>query len=243
MGGGPELFVLVMLGAVMVCVGVPLLGGAAYFLTAGVKNGRRKVVITASLLPVVCVVWGASVLWVEGSINQNWLNRDAGYGDMWACPLPNGYALMMIDDPDVGVLYNTKTQTLKSGVAWGTGFDDTIGGVRTLQVEGPYIFGGANSHLYDPSDRNQVDSYFLLDARTGKYASFSTYDALRDAAQQLGFGLKLQGISGIYSKYNFTWFEGFMDLMLCVPPLLALCLVVRSIIRLRRMRSLVPLSA
>jgi len=150
MGGGPELFVLVMLGAVMVCVGVPLLGGAAYFLTAGVKNGRRKVVITASLLPVVCVVWGASVLWVEGSINQNWLNRDAGYGDMWACPLPNGYALMMIDDPDVGVLYNTKTQTLKSGVAWGTGFDDTIGGVRTLQVEGPYIFGGANSHLYDP---------------------------------------------------------------------------------------------
>jgi len=77
MGGGPELFVLVMLGAVMVCVGVPLLGGAAYFLTAGVKNGRRKVVITASLLPVVCVVWGASVLWVEGSINQNRLNRAA----------------------------------------------------------------------------------------------------------------------------------------------------------------------
>jgi hypothetical protein len=232
-----------MLGVVVVCVGVPFLGSVVYFFTAGVKHGRRKVVIAASLLPVVCVVWGASVLWVEGTINQDWRNRDAGYGDMWACQLPNGYGLMMIDDPDVGVLYNTKTQTLRGGVAWGTGFDDTIGGVRTLQVEGPYIFGGVDAHLYDPSDRNQVNSYFLLDERTGKHASFSTYDALRDAAQQLGFRLKLQGIGVIYSKYYFTWFEELMDLLLWVPPLLVLLLLGRSIIRQRKMRSLAPQSA
>jgi hypothetical protein len=237
-GGGPELLLVAVLGAIMICVGVPFVGGAVYFMTAGVKKGRRKVVIIASLLPVACVVWGASVLWVQGGINQN-SNRDPGYGDMWACPLPNGYALMMIDDPDEGVLYNTKTQTLKSGVAWGTGFDDALGDVRTLQVEGPYIFVGVDSR----ESHDQVDSYFLLDARSSKYQTLASYDALRDAAQQLGFRLNMQGIGTVYSKYYFTWSERFMEFMLWVPPLLAFCLLVRSVIRLRRRESLVSDSA
>jgi hypothetical protein len=237
MGGGPEGFVILLLGAVLICVGVPFLGSASYLLTSGVKNGRRKLVITACLLPIACVGWALSVLWVEGTVNQNFLNRDAGYGDMWACPLPNGYAIEMIDDPDVGVLYNTRTQTLRTGVASGTGFDDTIGGVRTLQVAGPYIFGGVDSHLYEPSDKNQVDSYFLLDARTGTHSSFSTGDGLREAARQLGFELKLEGIGSVYSKYYFTWLDVLMDLILVVPPLAALGLLVRWIIRLRSVRS------
>jgi hypothetical protein len=240
MGGGPEGAVVLGLGAVLICVGVPFLGGAAFFLTSGVKSGRRKLVITASLLPIACVGWALSILWIEGTVNQNLFNRDPGYGDMWACPLPNGYALIMVNDPDVGVLYNTKTQALRDGVASGSGFEDTIGAVRTLQVEGPYIFGGVDSHLYEPSDKNEVDSYFLLDARTGKHANFSTYDELRDAAQELGLALKLEGIGTVYSKYYFTWFEAFMDLTLCVPSLLALVLLVRSIIRVRQTQGMVP---
>jgi hypothetical protein len=244
MGGGPEGFVVLMLGAILICVGVPFLGGAAFFLTSGVKSGRRKLVITASLLPIACVGWALSALWVEGTVNQEFLNRDPGYGDMWACPLPNGYAIEMIDDPDFGVLYNPKTQKTGS-VGWGTGIEDAIGQVRLLQVVGPYIFGGVDSHAYDSSelDKKQVDSYFLLDTRTGKHASFSTYDALSGAAQTLGFELKLDGIGAVYSKYSFTWLEVLTDLMLFVPPLVALWFLVRWIIRLRRTQSVVPQSA
>jgi hypothetical protein len=229
--------------AALVCVGVPFLGVTAYFLTSRVKNGRRKLVIVASLLPIACVGWALSVLWVKGTIDQNFLNRDPGYGDVWACPLPDGYAMEMIDDPDVGVLYNTKTQTLRTGVAWGTGFEDTIGGVRTLQVAGPYIFGGVDSHADSQLDNNEVDSYFLLDTRTGTHSDFSTYDALHGAALELGFELKLEGIDAVYSKYRFTWFDVFMGLMLCVPPLLALGFLVRWIIRLRKTRGINPQQA
>src|SRR5579863_7458863 len=110
MGGGPEGFVLLVVSAALVCIGTPIFAAATFFLTRGVKSKRRKVVITASLLPIACVGWALSVLWVEGTVNQNLLNRDPGYGDMWACPLPNGYAVEMIDDPDFGVLYNPWTQ-------------------------------------------------------------------------------------------------------------------------------------
>lgn len=238
MGGGPEGFVVLVLAATLACIGTPIFAAAALFLTRGVKNGRRKLVITGSLLPIACVAWALSILWVEGTVNQNFFNRDPEYGDMWACPLPDGYALMMIDDPDEGVLYNTKTQSLRNGVAWGSMAEDTVGGVRTLQLAGPYILGGFDNQAYEGArPTQQVDSYFLLDTRTNKHTNFSSYDALENVARQLGIELKLEGILAVYSKYRFTWFEAVMDVMLCVPPLIAVWLFVRRIIRLRSMRS------
>jgi hypothetical protein len=237
MGGGPEGAVLLFVSAALVCIGTPISAAAALFFTRGVKSGRRKLVITASLLPVACVGWALSVLWVEGTVNHNFLDRDPGYGDMWACPLPDGYAIEMIDDPDFGVLYNPETQ--KTGrVAWGARFDDPIDQVRLLQLAGPYIFGGVDSHVFDPTelDKKQVDSYFLLDTRTGRHTSFLTYDELAGEVQQLGFEPKLEGIFTVYSRYRFTWFEAFMDLLLSVPPIVGTSLLVRRIIWLRRTR-------
>jgi hypothetical protein len=241
MGGGPAAGVGLILGVALVCFGTPILGLATFFLTRGVKTGRRKIIVTASLFPLACIGWAVLVLLFQGTVNENLLRRDAGFGDLWACPLSDGYGIEGIDDPDVGVLYNLKTQKTRN-VSWGTGIEDAIGGVRRLQIAGAYILGAVNTHFEDGSglDQNQVDSYFLLDTHTGKHTSFSSYDALRSAARDSGIDLKLEGISEVYSRYRFTWFEVFTNIMFFVPPLLALWLLVRSIIRLRRTLRVVP---
>ena len=241
MGGGPASFVGLVVAVALVCIGTPVFSAAAFFLTRRAKTERRKVIATASLFPLAFVVWALLVLLFQGTVNQNLLHRDPGFDDLWACPLPNGYGIEGIDDPDVGVLYRLKTQKTGS-VSWGTGIDDAIGGVRILQIAGPYILGGTDSHFDDGSgiDENKVDSYFLQDTRTGRHTKFASYDALRSAAQELGLELKLEGISNVYSKFRFTWFEVFTNLMLFVPPVLGLWLLARRIIRVRRMRSMVP---
>jgi hypothetical protein len=211
------LFVGALVGAILAGIGTLVLGGTTTFLTRGVRDGRRKVILAASLFPFACLAWAAVVLSLQGAVNEGLLNRDPGFGDMWACPLPNGYAVMMIDETDHGWLYNPKTQTLSSGVSEQ---DDTLIGVRVLQVSGPYIFGGLDSQAYERSagNANQIDTYFLLDTRTGKHTSFLTYDALDSVAQRLGTKLNLERIIVIYSRYRFTWSEAIADFLLCLPP-------------------------
>ena len=236
------LFIGALVGAILAGIGTVVLGGTTTFLTRGVQNGRGKVILTASLFPFACLGWAAVVLSFQWAVNEGLLNRDPGFGDMWACPLPNGYAVMMIDETDHGWLYDPKTQTLSGGVSER---DDTLIGVRVLQISGPYILGGLDSQAYERPSRNanQIDTYFLLDTRTGKHTNFPTYDALDNVAQRLGTKLNLERIIVIYSRYRFTWFEAITDFLLCLPPLISAWLLIRWIVRLRKTRSLPVASA
>jgi len=220
-------------------IGLLVLGGATAFFTRGVTKDRRKVIVAACLFPFACFAWAGIVFVFQAIVNEGVLQRDLGLGDTWHCPLPNGYRIMMIDVADQGWVYNPKTQHSKSAVGEQ---EDAVAGVRTVQVAGRYILGGADTSAFAHlgQDSNHVDSYFLLDTQTGKRTQFQSYATLRGAAQRLGIEAKLEPINSVYSRYRFSWFDVFVGFLFCVPPLVGGFLLVRWVLRLRRTRPLIP---
>jgi hypothetical protein len=236
MGIGIVLVFWAVIGTILAGIGALILGGAASFVTRGAQQGRRRVVLAAALFPVFCLAWAGMVFVFQALINETVLHRDAGLGDTWRCPLPNGYALMMIDVTDQGWVYNPKTQP---GDAVGEQ-EDAVSGVRTIQVVGRYILGASDSKWFGRlrDDSNQVDSFFLLDTDAGKRTAFPTYEALTIEAQRLGIQPNLEPINAVYSKYRFTKFDVFVGFLLCLPPIVATCLLAWWIARVRRTREL-----
>jgi len=140
MGIGFVLLIWSLVGAILAGIGALVFGGAATFFTRGAEQGRRRrVILAVALFPFACLIWAGAVFVFQAVINEAVLHRDAGIGDTWTCPLPDGYALLMVDVSDQGVVYNPKTQTASNGV---TDQDDALDGVRALQLAGPYILGG-----------------------------------------------------------------------------------------------------
>jgi hypothetical protein len=235
-------FVLLIWAVVWIVLGTIATIGlriAARFFTRGVKEGRQKAVWVITLFPFTCIVWAGMVFGVQAVVNESLLHRDPGLGDDWHCPLPNGYALMLIDVTDEGWVFNQKTQGFDGGV---TDTQGSVAGVRMVQVDGPYILGASDSRASERmgENSNQTVSYFLLDTRTGKRDNFATFDELRGVAQQRGIPLKLEPIYVVYSKYRFTWFDGLAAAFLFLPPLVALWLLVRWILHLRTTRDALP---
>lgn len=171
----------------------------------------------------------------QAVVNEGFLHRDPGAGDTWHCPLSNGYQLLMLDITDQGIVYNPRTQPNEDGVA---DQEDAVSSVRRLQVAGPYIFGGTDTHSFEHlgKESDRVDSYFMLDTRTGKRTILPDYDALRTAAGQLGVQLDLEPIYNVYSRYRFTWFDVFAGLLFCIPPAAGSLLLIWWIFRLRKSR-------
>lgn len=234
MGIGIVLLVWAVAGLIVAGVGSLMFGAVATYFTRDVARDRRKAVIAAAAFPFVCLGWAGAVFVFQAFINGEVLHRDPGLGDSWECPLPNGFAIMMIDVTDQGCVYNPKTQAGNGGVGEQ---EDAVFGVRDLQVAGRYILGGADSRSFQHfGGKVEVDSYFLLDTGTGKRQTFSTFEELRTTAGQKGIQLALQPIADVYSKYRFTYFDVFVGLLLCLPPLLLAWLIVRWIVRLRRSR-------
>ena len=211
------------------------------YLTRGAQHGRKSLILAASLFPLVCLGWAAAVFAFQAVINESILHRDAGLGDTWTCPLPNGYALLMIDTTDQGFVYNPKTQP-EGGVGEQK---DAIAGVRLLQVAGRYILGGSDSHPFERSENNdqKVDSYFLLDTKIGEHTTFPSYEALSGQAQELGIVLNLERIDTVYRQYRFTSFDVFVGVLFCVPPLVVGLLLSRWVVRMRRTRDILLSSA
>jgi hypothetical protein len=168
----------------------------------------------------------------QAVVNETVLHRDAGLGDTWNCPLPNGYALLMIDTTDQGWIYNPKTQP-EGAVAEQ---EDAVAGVRALQVTGRYILGGADTRAFQQQERGskQIDSYFLLDTQIGKQVRFPDYGALRVKTQELGMSANLEPIASVYSRYRFTWFEVFAGSLFLLPPLVGALLLLRWTLRIRK---------
>jgi energy-coupling factor transporter transmembrane protein EcfT len=235
MGLGIVLLFWVVVGTVVAAIGAATLGCAAALLTRGVTNGRRKVIIAASLFPFVCLSWGGAIFVLQAVVNEALLHRDLGLGDTWHAPLPNGYQIMMIDVTDQGWVYNPRTQP-NSAVGER---EDAIAGVRNVQIAGRYILGATDSKAFEHlgKDTNQVDAYFLLDTQLGKRTQFQNYNELRQSALELGMEPNLQPINTVYSKFRFSWFDVVAGLLFCLPPVIGVLLLIRWIVRLRRTRA------
>jgi hypothetical protein len=240
MGLGFALLIWDVVGVSAAAVGGLVLGRTAAYFTRGVQRGRKKLFLAASLFPLACLGWMGVVFIFQAIVNETALHRDAGLGDSWNCPLPNGYALLMIDTTDQGSVYNPKTQPYGSVGER----EDAIAGVRLLQVAGRYILGGSDSRSFErlEDQGERVDSYFLLDTQLGKQSRFPNYDALRSKATELGISPHLESIASIYHRYRFTWFDAFVVLLGLVARVVSALLLLRWILRLRELNrvSLTP---
>lgn len=233
MGIGFVLLIWAVVGALVAGVGAAVLGSAAAYLTRRSGHGRKRLILIASLFPFMCLVWAGAVFMFQAMVNEAVLHQDAGLGDTWNCPLPNGYALLMIDTMDRGWIYNPKTQP-EGAVAEQ---QDAVADVRVLQVAGRYILGGADPRLLpqQESRSEQIDSYFLLDTQVGKQVRFQDYEALRAKAQELGISASLEPTAAVYSRYRFTWFEVFAGSLFLMPPLIGALLLLRWTLRIRKL--------
>ena len=116
MGIGFVLLIWAVVGTVLAVIGALVLASAAALLTRGAGNGRRRAIIAAGLFPFACLAWGGSMFFFQALVNEGLLHRDPGADDAWKTPLPNGYAILMIDVTDQGWVYNPKTQGSDSAV-------------------------------------------------------------------------------------------------------------------------------
>lgn len=235
MGIGIVLLLWAIIGSILAGASLVVLGGAVAFFTKGVTKGRTAAIVAAGLFPFACLAWAGAIFFFQAFVNEGLLHRDAGLGDAWRCPLPNGYAILMIDVTDYGSVYNPKTQGVSGAVGEQ---EDAVFGVRLLQIAGPYILGGVDSKVPGDSDESsiQVDSYFVLDARTGKRTNLPSYEALNTAALQFGVQPKLEPIQSVYARYRFSWFDVFVGVLFCSPILITFLFLVRRVMRLRQTR-------
>jgi hypothetical protein len=188
MGIGFVLFFWAIAGTIAAGIGSLIFGAIAAFLTKGATGSRKRAIILASTFPFVCLGWAGVLFIFQAIVNGAILHRDPGLGDTWECPLPNGYAITMIDVTNQGWVYNPKTQ------GDGSIFEkeDAIGAVRTVQVAGRYILGASDSHAASSFGKPTTDPdlYFLIDTQTGKRSNFANSQELGLAASQLGIRLK-----------------------------------------------------
>jgi hypothetical protein len=239
MGIGFVLMLWAIAGTVLAGMGALIFGGATAFLTRGARTGRRKAILAASAFPFICLAWGGIVFGFQALVNELILDRDAGLGDTWHWPLPNGYSLLMIDVTDQGWVYNPKTQPGDSV----TEQEDSIAGVRKIQVAGRYILGASDTKWFGSEENDRVDSFFVLDTQSGTHIAFYDYDRLKAEAARLGIQVNLEPISAVYSSYRFTWFEGFVGCLLFLPLVVVAYQITRWVIRVRRTREVAPLPA
>ena len=239
MGIGFVLLIWAVVGTILAFIGALVLASATWLFTRGAARGRRMAIIAAGLFPFACLAWGGSMFFIQAVVNEGLLHRDPGAGDAWHSPLPNGYAILMIDVTDQGWVYNPKTQGSDSAVGEQ---EDAVAGVRDVQVAGRYILGGVDSKAFEDLGKasHHVDSYFLLDTQTGKRTQYQDYDALRRAAVALNIAPNLQPINDVYAKYRFTWFEVFAGLLFILPPIAGALLLLRWVVRLRPRRGCLP---
>lgn len=240
------LFVLIIYAialTVAATIGAAILAPTTAYLTRSASSGRKRVITASAIFPFACVAFAGTWFVCYAIINDTVFHRDPGLGDTWQTPLPNGYALTMIDTTDQGMVYNPKTQAY-----WGlTTLEEPINGVRQLQITGNRIFGARDSGYFGRigHDSNFVDTYFELDTDKGVPVEFKTLDALRKHAAAEGVALHLREFQSVFSDYRYTWFDYLAyGVLLLVPGLgfLALALWVWTIRRHGRM-AVLPLSS
>jgi hypothetical protein len=233
MGIGIALLIWAVAGIILACLGALAFGTTTAFLTRKATKDRTLTLLASVAFPFCCLGWAALLFIFQALVNGS-IHRDPGLGDTWNCPLPDGYAITMIDTTDHGWIYNPKTQ-VEGGISEQS---DAVAGVIVVQIAGRYILGGADTRSGPvDGDIDHIDSYFILDTQTGKKNLFSALDELRGSARQLGISLNLQPIAAVYSKYRYTWFDIFVGILLVVPLLIYFIVLAVRIHKLRQSRS------
>jgi hypothetical protein len=220
--------------AIAASVGAAVLGIVSYLLTRHSGQCRKRAILASALFPFVCVAYAGGWFIAYAVINYTVFHRDPGLGDSWETPLPNGYALMMIDTTDQGTVYNPKTQP---GMDTVIGRDDAVFGVRQLQVSNGLIFGARDSGYFSRigQDSTAVDAYFELNTTKKTHTEFKTLDELRQQASRNGVTLQLREFDSVFRDYRTTWFDYFAGAMLILLPLAAFVLLARWVWRVRRL--------
>jgi hypothetical protein len=96
MGIGMALVAFAIVGTVL----AGITGIVIAFITALITRGapkRRNAIIAAIFFPFACLGRCGAIFGFQAIMNEDFFHRDAGLGDAWQCPLPNGYGILMID--------------------------------------------------------------------------------------------------------------------------------------------------
>jgi WD40 repeat protein len=229
----------------LTAIGTVVLRARVSRLTNGITQERKAVVFFATVLPIACFVWSAVVFEFQAVVNKRLLDRDGSGGEIYQCPLPNGYSLSMCDTTEYGMLFNRKkhSEPYVSSDSWQepsgqwVSESDGVGDVRRLQLVRQFVFG--RSATRSPEHHFQIDKadkFFLLDTKTDKQTEFASYQELQKAAENIGVQLKLQPIFDVYRQYRFTWFDNFAAALSFGPPILAFGFLISWIVKLRKGR-------
>lgn len=220
MGTGFVIAVWLVIGTVLAVIASLALGVTVAALASGVAAKRRKATVIAFLYPFACLVWLLLVFALQAWVNTAFLGRDVGIGDVWACPLPNGYHLLMIDTTDDGTVYNPATQR-GGGVCQQ---EDAPCRVQALQLAGRYVLG-----VRDTGDLGSRGprSFFVLDTDTGKRADFPDRESVLATAGQLGVAFSPEPIGSVYNRFRYTWFDTFATCLAAAIPLVGIVFVAR----------------
>jgi len=231
-GIGLVLLLYAIVLGVLAMVGSAILVAIATWVTRPARNRRKMAIIASAAFPFGCVAFAGVWFILYAVINYAVFHRDPGLGDTWETPMPNGYALMMIDVTDEGTVYNPKTQGGYDSVVSG---QDTEFGVRQLQVSGTRIFGARDSGYFGRIGQNSsaVDTYFELNTDQGMPIEFKTIDELSRHAAAEGVTLKLRDFASVFRDYRTTWFDYFAGLVLLFSPIVAFLFLVRWVWHIR----------
>ena len=201
------------------------------------RHGRTRLILWTCVYPFACFIWFLAVFVFQAYVNEALLYRDPGPGHLFQTPLPNGYAVLLIDEIHDGSVFNPATHfSNASNDDIHPDGSDAVSGVRVLQVAGSKILGGAGPiGLYSSVEtRDRVDHYFLLDTEAHTRTNFESYDALAKAAHASGIQPHLEPLLTIYRRYRYTWFDLSALALAFVPVLGAGFAIGRRIWRLRK---------
>jgi hypothetical protein len=207
-----------------------ILGGTTFLLLRNSGPKRERAVLLSVVFPFACVAFAGGWFIAYALINTTVFHRDPGIGDDWETPLPNGFAIRMIDTTDQGEIYNPRTQPIESGLG---DKQDEVFGVRRVQVAGDRVFGASDSGWFGHfgHDSSFVDNYFELNAGNGTLTKFKSLDELRLHAASEGVSLHLRDIDSVYRDYRFTWFDYAAGAILLLVPLTGFLALARYISR------------
>ena len=232
MGIAVVLFVWAVFGITLAAIASFVLRRATAFLTGKAAPGPRgRVIAVAGCFPFLSLGWGGAVFVFQAYVNDTVFRRDPGLGDLWRCPLPNGYALTMIDEPDYASIYMPRAVLNEQ--------EGAIRDVRLLQLTQSYMIGGTRDRRLEfdggkSPKEGEVDSYFALETETGQSTTFSSLEELRAALAPVGVEPRLLPVREIYNQFRLTWFDAFAGALFFLPPLIGFSLLARRILQLRR---------
>lgn len=230
------LFVLMLYGIVLTVaasIGGVAFGATSYYLTKRSGPRRNRAILASIIFPFACEVFAAGWFVAYAITNYALFHRDPGLGDSWDTPLPNGYALTMIDTTDQGTVYNPKTQRYPGSIG---DQDDTEFGVRQLQVSKAFIFGARDSGYFSRigQDSKVVDTFFEIDTINNRRAEFKSLGELRAQAAHEGVTLNLRDFSAVFDDYRLTWFDYLASSILLLTPSVGFLILAIWIWRLRK---------